>query len=79
MPEYQPVSSARVSAIKRPGCAKCNQSRMLLAKLEPGPSGFEYRTFECHKCGGVHTTVVASDPMTSETLGWFAGELRAPT
>lgn len=79
MPEYQPVSSAHVSAIERPGCAKCTQSRMLLAKLEPGPSGFEYRTFECYKCGSVHTTAVASDPMTSETLGWFAGELRPPT
>jgi hypothetical protein len=79
MPEHQPVSSARIAAIERPGCAKCNHHRMLLAKLEPGPPGFEYRTFECQKCGGLHTTVVASDPMTSETRGWLAGELKPPT
>jgi hypothetical protein len=79
MPEYRPVSSARVAAIERPGCAKCNQNRMLLAKLEPGPSGYEYRTFACQKCGGVHTTIAASDPMPSETRGWLAGELKPPT
>ena len=79
MPEYQPVASARFSAIERPSCAKCDQNRMLLAKLEAGPSGFEYCTFECQKCGGVRTTVIARDPMTSEMLGWLAGELRPPT
>ena len=78
MPEYQSVASSHVAAIERPRCAKCNQSRMLLAKFEPGPSGFEYCTFECQKCGGVHTRAVASDPMTSEMLGWLAGELRPP-
>jgi hypothetical protein len=79
MPEHQPVSSARVAAIERPGCTKCNHNRMLLAKLEPGPPGFEYRIFECQKCGGIHTAVVASDPMTSETWGWLASELKPPT
>ncbi len=79
MPEFQPVSSARVSAIERPRCPKCQHNRMLLSKLEAGPSGFGYRTFQCQKCGCVETSVVSSDPMSSDTLGWLAGELRPPT
>jgi hypothetical protein len=51
---------------------------MLLSKLEAGPSGFDYRTFECQKCGRVETTVVSSDPMRSDVCGWLAGELKPP-
>jgi hypothetical protein len=79
MPEFQPVSSAHLSAIERPRCPKCQQNRMLLSKLEAGPSGFGYRTFECQKCGRIETTFVSSDPMTSDMRGWLAGELRRPT
>jgi hypothetical protein len=78
MPEYQPVSSADIAAIERPRCPDCQRSRMLLSKLEPGPSGFDYRTFECQKCGRVETTVVSSDPMRSDVCGWLAGELKPP-
>jgi hypothetical protein len=52
---------------------------MLLSKLEAGPTGFDYRTFECQKCGRVETTVVSRDPMASDALGWLASELRPPT
>jgi hypothetical protein len=79
MPEFQPVSPTHVSAIVRPRCPMCNENRMLLSKLEPARSGFDYRTFECQKCGRVQTTVVSSDPLTSDVLGWLAGELRPPT
>jgi hypothetical protein len=79
MPEYQPVSSAHVAAIGRPRCPSCNQNRMLLSKLESGPSGFDCHTFECQKCGRVQTTIVSSDPMTSGASGWLAGELKPPT
>jgi len=79
MPEFQPVSSAQISAIERPSCPKCRQNRMLLSKLQAGPSGFDYRTFECQKCGRVETTAVSNDPMTTNMLGWLAGELRPPT
>jgi hypothetical protein len=79
MPEYQPVSSAHVSAIERPRCPRCNRNRMLLSKLETGLSGFDRRTFECQKCGRVETTVVSRDPMTSDVRGWLASELRPPT
>ncbi len=62
MPEYQPVSSAHIAAIERPHCPDCKQNRMLLSKLEAGPSGFDYRTFECQKCGRVQTMVVSERP-----------------
>jgi hypothetical protein len=79
MPEYQPVSSAHVAAIERPRCPSCNQNRMLLSKLEPGPSGYDCRTFECQKCGRVQTTVVSRDPLRSSAIGWLASELKPPT
>jgi hypothetical protein len=79
MPEYQPISPAHISAIARPRCPKCRQNRMLLSKLEAGPAGFDYRTFECQKCGRIETTVAQSDPMTSGALGWLASELKPPT
>jgi hypothetical protein len=78
MPEYQPVSSAQIAAIERPYCPDCRQTRMLLAKLEAGPSGFDRRTFECRKCGRLETAVVSADPMKS-ALGWLAGDLKPPT
>ena len=52
---------------------------MLLSKLELGPAGFDYHSFECQKCGRVQMTVVERDPMTSHALGWLAGELKPPT
>jgi DNA-directed RNA polymerase subunit M/transcription elongation factor TFIIS len=79
MPEFQPVSSAHISAIERPRCPTCQQNRMLLSKIEAGSSGFGHRTFECQKCGRVETTIVSSDPMTSDTIRWLASELRPPT
>jgi hypothetical protein len=79
MPEYQPLAPEHLSAIKRPRCPKCNQNRMLMSKLEAGPSGFDYRTFECQKCGGVETVAVSNDPMKAGMHGWLAGELKSPT
>jgi hypothetical protein len=79
MPEYQPVSSVHVAAIERPRCPSCNQNRMLLSKLESGPSGFDSRTFECQKCGRVQKTVVSRDPLRSGAIGWLASELKPPT
>ena len=79
MPEYQPVSFVHLSAIERQCCPNCNRNRMLLSKLEAGPPGVNYRTFECQKCGRVHTAVVSGDPMNADTSGWLAGGLRPPT
>jgi hypothetical protein len=49
---------------------------MMLARIAPGPSGFDIRTFECGKCDHVHTATVDIDPMKSKLIGgWLMGEL----
>jgi hypothetical protein len=78
MPQYQPIAATHLSNIERPRCPKC-ETRMLLSEVAPGPDGFDYRTFECQKCGQVHAISVSQDPMQSETRGWLAGELKPPT
>ena len=52
---------------------------MMLARISPGPTGFELRRFDCSKCDHFEKIVIASDPMKSGVVGWFAGELQPPT
>jgi hypothetical protein len=51
---------------------------MTLARVTPGPVGFEHQSFECRKCEHAENVVVALDPMNPNTLGWLVGELGAP-
>jgi hypothetical protein len=64
--------------IPRPPCPAC-QTTTMLARITPGPAGFDIRTFECPACDHVHQCVVQLiDPMKSkETAGWLAGELQS--
>jgi hypothetical protein len=78
MAEYHRVPTTYLSPLERPRCPACVQARMLLSKIEPGPSGYDRRTFECQKCGHVSTMVISSDPMESSVSGWLSGELRSP-
>jgi hypothetical protein len=64
-------------AIPRLRCPKC-RTRMIFARISPGPTGFELRRFDCSKCDHVEQIVTASDPMKSRTVGWFVGELQPP-
>ena len=66
--------------ILRPSCPAC-QARTMLARITPGLSGFDIRTFECLECGTFHQSVTKPvDPLKSlEMAGWLRGELRAPT
>jgi hypothetical protein len=48
---------------------------MMTTDVEAGPEGFERRTFECRRCGGKETRMVACDPMKSNAIGWLSGEL----
>jgi hypothetical protein len=66
-----------LTSIERRRCSLC-ASRMMLARISPGPIGFEHRLFECPKCDSVQNEVIASDPMKSASVGWLAGELGAP-
>jgi hypothetical protein len=65
--------------ILRPRCP-ARQTRTMLARITPGRSGFDIRTFERPACDYIHQRVVElADPIKSkETAGWLAGELRAP-
>jgi hypothetical protein len=47
---------------------------MRLARISPGPSGYDLRTFECSKCEHVLNEMIATDPMKSDKAGWLAGE-----
>jgi hypothetical protein len=51
---------------------------MLLSKIEAGPPDFQYRVFDCQKCGRTHTMIISSDPMESSVRDWLDGELGAP-
>jgi len=55
--------------IQRPLCPAC-QTRMMLARITPGPCGFDIRTFECPACDHAHQSVEPYiDPTkSSETL-----------
>jgi hypothetical protein len=67
--------------ILRPLCPMC-QTRTVLARVTPGPIGFDVQTFECLACKHVQQTVahLLSDPMKSITTNtWLRGQLRAPT
>ena len=48
---------------------------MVTAAIEPGPEGFEHRSFECLKCGHTEKKILACDPLHSNALGWLSGEL----
>jgi hypothetical protein len=50
----------------------------MIARITPGPSGFDFRTFDCAKCGHAHKALVANDPMKSNAQGWIVGELKPP-
>jgi len=52
--------------------------KMLLSRIEGGPSGCDRRTFECQKCGRVQTSTASKDPMESNVRGWLGGELKPP-
>jgi len=45
---------------QRPHCPKCD-ARMRLARVAPGPSGFDVGTFDCAKCDHIHIVTVATD------------------
>ena len=73
MPESHTRAEPSLLPIERPRCPKC-QSRMMLARIEPGPNGSDLRTFECDH---IHKMLV-EDPLKSSNTGWMAGELKPP-
>jgi hypothetical protein len=78
MPENQSISPRDLSTAEHPHCPKCPEMSMRLSKIAAGPSGYDYRTFECENCGRVHTMIVSDDPLETEINGWLLGELGPP-
>jgi hypothetical protein len=79
MPENQSDSPRDLSKAEQPRCPKCHEVPMLLSKIEAGPPGYDYRTFECQNCGRVHTMIVSGDPLESNVNGWLLGEVMPPS
>ena len=53
---------------------------MSLARIAPGASAFDIRTFECVGCRHIHTATAETDPMRSDAALWLSGhDLRSPT
>jgi hypothetical protein len=59
MPQAYFSSGPSLTSIERPRCSHCT-SRMMLARISPGPIGFEQRRF---------------DPTTTESLKAFIADL----
>jgi len=72
------IAAIPLLAVQRLHCPKC-RARMTLARISPGPTGFELRTFDCSKCDHVEKIVIVSDPMKSGDVGWLVGEVQPPT
>jgi hypothetical protein len=67
--------------LRRPLCPTC-QTKTVLARVTPGPIGFDIQTFQCPACNHVHQSVaeLLGDPMKSvRTNTWLRGQLQAPT
>jgi hypothetical protein len=62
-------------AIERLRCPKC-RARMTLARIAPGPTGFELRTFDCSQCDHVEKIAIALDPTKAGDVGWLVSELQ---
>jgi hypothetical protein len=59
-----------LSAIERPRCTHCQtRTRTRLARIAPGPTGYELRIFACPKCDRFERTLVVSDPMSGAARG----------
>jgi hypothetical protein len=65
-----------LAAIEHPRCTRCN-TRMSLARREPGRDGAEKRIFECQRCSFIMTNLVA-DPLASPAVSALARALKPP-
>jgi hypothetical protein len=76
MPEAFTRPDPSLLPIERPRCPRCH-GRMMLARIQPGPTGSEIRTFECPKCEHVQKMLV-EDALKSANAGWIAGGIKPP-
>jgi tRNA(Ile2) C34 agmatinyltransferase TiaS len=77
MPDAQITDRLSPRHTVRPRCPQC-RGRMEVQHVAPGRLGFEHWTLRCIKCGLIQDAQAQADPMKSEAVGWFNGELRPP-
>jgi len=77
MPDAQLTNKLPPRQLVRPRCPMC-QAHMEVLQVASGRPGFEHWTLRCKKCGLIHEAQAAADPINSEALGWFDGELKPP-
>lgn len=78
MPDSQShTTGPRGFSFDRPACPRC-KTLMMLARIMPGPNGYEYRTFECARCDHSDMIPFSTDPMKSDQAGRQYRELEAP-
>jgi tRNA(Ile2) C34 agmatinyltransferase TiaS len=77
MPDAQIIDRLSPRHAVRPRCPRC-EARMEVQYVAPGRPGFEHGTLKCTTCGLIHEAQAHADPLKSEALGWFDGELKAP-
>jgi phage FluMu protein Com len=54
-----------MSTFHTPPCPRC-KTITILVQIIPGPSGLDFRTFECPECDHIHQSVVELiDPLKS--------------
>ena len=77
--QYSHTSGPSLRSIQRPHCPSCDR-RMILARIAPGASAFDIRTFECVRCRHIHTATAETDQMQSDAALWLTShDLRSPT
>ncbi len=77
--QYSQTSGPSLTSIQWPHGPNCDQP-MRLARIAPGGSAFDIRTFECAGCHHIDIATVETDPMKSNARLWLAShDLRPPT
>jgi hypothetical protein len=71
------TSGPSLTPIERLRCPKC-QTRMSLARIVPGPKGFDHCNFECGSCNHVATKTVCIDPMASGSANCVNADFSPP-
>lgn len=77
MPGAQLINRLSPRETVRPRCPVCRANMKVLRVVPERPS-FEHWTLKCRKCGLVLEAQTPADPINSEALGWFDGELKPP-
>jgi hypothetical protein len=63
--------------LERPSCRKCRHP-MRVGRNLSGEVRYHELSFECSTCGCCETLAIPVHPLSTDTIGWLASELRPP-